>query len=116
GFLHERTIGRGLSSEHFLDSQADWSQRVLELVRGLARERLPAGYLREIYEPIAIALVLAGHVIEGCHRAAYLVLPRRLDAPIPVAGREVRQSRRELLNWTADAVRDEDERNHRDNP
>ena len=44
-----------------------------QLVSGLARQRLPAGHLRQVDEPLALLCKLVGHVIEGGERLADFV-------------------------------------------
>ncbi len=51
--VHECAIGRRLPGEHLLNGQANRRQRVLQLVGGLSRERLPARHLGQIHQPLA---------------------------------------------------------------
>ena len=47
-------------------------KRVLQLVRGLARQRLPAGHLGQ-YESLLLLPQLVGHVVERFERFADLI-------------------------------------------
>ena len=76
GLLHERAVGVRLAREHLLDGQANRRQRVLQLVRRLAGERLPARHLRQVDEPLAVAPQLLGHVVERVDGASHLVVAR----------------------------------------
>ena len=83
GLIHERALGRRLPRLHLLDRQPDRRQRVLQLVRGLARQRLPARHLRQVDEPLAVLLELIGHVVERVDGPAHLVARRRAGfAPV----------------------------------
>ena len=55
-------------------------------------------------------------MIERVHGIADFVGPRRLDAAVPVAGREVGEAGRELTDRLADAMGDEQQRRERDQP
>ena len=122
GLIEEGAIGRLQARLHFFDGEPNRRQRVLHFVRGLARERLPAGDLGEMDQPLAALPQLIGHAVEGVDRVAHLVARRRsriaarLQPSRPVARRKVGQPFRELLDRPADPMRDEDERRQRDEP
>ena len=65
-------LGR-LPRLHLLDRQPDRRQRVLQLVRGLARQRLPARHARQVHQPLAALLELIGHVVERVDGARHFV-------------------------------------------
>jgi hypothetical protein len=48
GLIEKRAIGGLQPRLHLLDGEADGRERVLEFVRGLARERLPARQARQV--------------------------------------------------------------------
>ena len=73
GLIHERTVGRRVPGEHLLHRQPDRRERVLQLVGGLARERLPARHAREMDEPFAALSQLIGHAVEGADGALHFV-------------------------------------------
>ena len=126
GLVHERAgvdvLGGRLPRLHLLDGQPDRRQRVLQLVRGLARQRLPARHARQVDEPLAALLELVRHVIEGGNGPAHLVarrgarFPARLQPARPVAAGEIRQRRGELLDRPAHAVGEQHQRQQRDEP
>ena len=95
--MNARSAGR-LPREHLLDGQADRRQRVLQLVRRLSRERLPARHLRQVHEPLAALPQLLGHVVERVDGASDFVARRAVLDPrrVPVAGRKVGEARGEL--------------------
>ncbi len=107
---------------HLLDRQPDRRQRVLQLVRGLARQRLPARHPRQVHQPFAALLELIGHVVERVDGARHFVARRdarpltRLQPPRPVAAGKIGERRGELLDRPADAVRNEHQRQQRDEP
>src|SRR6185503_3149423 len=70
GLIEECPIVRLQARLHFLDRQPDRRQRVLDLVRGLPRERLPAGDLRQLHQALAALAELIGHAVEGIDRAS----------------------------------------------
>ena len=72
GLIDEGAVGR-LPRLDLFDRQSNRRQRVLQLVRGLARERLPARHLREMDEPLAILAQLIGHAVERVDREADFV-------------------------------------------
>ena len=96
--IHERALGGRLPRLHLLDRQPDRRQRILQLVRGLARQRLPARHARQVHEPLAVLLELIGHVVERLDGAADLVARRR--APV-AAGRPAAATSRRRRNRSA---------------
>ncbi len=116
GLLHEGAVGGGLTREHFLDGEANRRQRILQLVRRLSRERLPARHLRQVHDAVAVRPELLGHVVERVDGASNLVVPAGFDPSVPIAARKVGQSGGQLLNRPAHPMRDEHERNQRDEP
>ena len=108
--VHEGTIARRLAGEHLLDSQANGSQRIFQLVGGLARERLPARHLRQEHQPFPALPKLVGHMVERRDGAPNFIVGSGVEPPIEVARGKSGQSGRQLLNGVADAVCDEDQR------
>jgi hypothetical protein len=73
GLIHERALRNRLPYLHFLDGQPNRRQRVLQLVRRLPRQRLPAGHARQVHEPLAVLLELIRHVVERADGATHFV-------------------------------------------
>ena len=71
----------------------------------LARQRLPAGQLAEIHQPLGAFLQLAGHAVEGLDGAADFVVALGLDAGVQVARCELGETGSQLLDGTAHAMR-----------
>ena len=122
GLIDEGAVGR-LPGLHLLDRQSDRRQRVLQLVRGLARERLPARHLGQVDEPLAALPQLIGHAVERVDRACRLHRARLSLRSPPVRARRDQSpaanavsAAGELLDRPADPVRDEDERRERHEP
>ena len=65
GLLHESSVARILAGQHFFDGQPDGRERIFELMSSLARQRLPAGNLSQVDEPLPVPFELSGHVVEG---------------------------------------------------
>ena len=91
--IDEGAVGR-LPGLHLFHRQSNRRERVLQLVRGLARQRLPAGHLGQVHEPLPLLPQLVGHVVERVERLADFIArafpcARHRQAPRPVAGGEV---------------------------
>ena len=62
---------------HLFHGEPDRRKRVLDLVRHLARQHLPARELGQVDQPVAVLLELRGGVVERVRRASDLVVPHR---------------------------------------
>ena len=122
GLVHERALGSRVPRLHLLDGEPDRRQRVLQLVRGLARQRLPAGHPRQVHQPVAVLLELIRHVVEGLDGAGRLRRggstrrPSSLQPSRPVATGEIGERRGQLPDRPADATGDQHQRQQRDEP
>ena len=90
GLRHEGAVRVVVARQHLFHGQADGRQRVLHLVRHLARQRLPARELPQVDQALGAFLEPARHVVEGLDGAAdFVVALRRRRArsgrPPPVA-------------------------------
>ena len=90
----KRAVGIVVARQHLLHRQPDRRQRVLHLVRHLARQRLPARELAQVDQPLRAFLELAGHVVERLDGAADFVVALRRHARVQVARRQLRRARR----------------------
>ena len=120
--VHERPLRGRLSRLHFLDREPDRRQRVLQFVRGLPRQRLPARHSRQVHQTLSALLELIRHVVERVDGARHFVPRRnarpltRLQPPRPVAPGKIGERFGELLDRPADAMRDEHQRQQRQRP
>src|SRR5205085_5216599 len=89
---------------------------ILEFMRHLAGEQLPARDLRQIDEPVAAVLELLGGIVEGLNRSAGFVISLDVETDIQIAGSEFAQAAGQLLDGAADAMSEIDQRNQRDAP
>jgi len=67
-------------------------------VRHLARQQLPAGNLREVYQAIAILLEFTGRAVESFDGATDFVAALRRNAGLQVSGSNFRQPGSELAD------------------
>ena len=105
-----------VARHHLFHGEADGRQRVLHLVRHLARQRLPTGELAQVDQPLGALLQLVGHVVEGLDGAADFVVAGGF--PRERSGRRRRVSRglRSIAGWAADAVRHVNQQSQGDEP
>ena len=116
GLLHEAAVGIVVAHQHLFHGQPDRRQRVLHLVRHLARQRLPACQLAQVDQPLRALLQPARHVVEGPDGASDFVVAPRLHARVEIARRQFAQPGGQFLDGPADAVRQVDQQRQRHQP
>ena len=101
GLFFERVLLVGVTYREFLHGEPDRRKRVLDLVRGLARQRLPALQAREVEKPFAVPLQLFGHPVERFHRGRDFALARRRQPHRQISGSDacVRFLQRYIATW-----------------
>ena len=116
GLIDEGAILRRLPRGHLFDRQPDRRQRVLQLVRRLARQRLPAGHLRQIHQPLAVSLQLIRHPVERVDGPSHFVITRGTQPPVPLSVGKRGQSAGQLPNGGADPMGDDHNRHQGNQP
>ncbi len=109
-------VGFIVARDHLFHREADGRERVLHLVRHLARQKLQAFELAQRDQPFGSCLELFGHAVESLDGAAHFVVSGSGDARVEIARGHLGKAGGEAMNRAADAMRQIDQHRERDHP